>query len=78
VDVNYFHVSVTEIEVYSDYLYNGAVNEQGTTTMNRRYIRQYYENGESHMDENYEDGAPPGGYSPTGNPSGYSAINDSR
>ena len=76
IDVNYFHVSVPDIEVYSDYPYDGTADEQGTTTMSRRYIRQYYENGESHMDENYEDGVPPGGYSPSGNPSGYSTIND--
>ena len=78
VDVNYFHVSVPEIEVYSDYPYDGSPDEQGTTTMDRRYIRQYYENGQSNSDENYEDGNPPSGYSPTGNPFGYSAINDLR
>jgi hypothetical protein len=44
--------------------------------MTRRYIRQYYENGQSYSDENYEDGNPPAGYLPTGNPSGYSTIND--
>jgi hypothetical protein len=54
------------------------VDEYGTTTMSRRYIRQYYQNGESNMDENYEDGNPPSGYSPTGNPFGYSTINDLR
>ena len=78
VDVNYFHVSVPDIEVYSDYPYDGTVDEYGTTTMSRRYIRQYYQNGESNMDENYEDGNPPAGYLPTGNPSGYSTINDLR
>ena len=76
VDVNYFHVSVPDIEVYSDYPYDGTPDEQGTTTMDRRYIRQYYQNGESNMDENYEDGNPPSGYSPSGNPSGYLTIND--
>ena len=78
VDVNYFHVSVPEIEVYSDYPYDGTVDEHGITTMSRRYIRQYYQNGESSMDENYEDGNPPSGYSSTGNPSGFSTINDLR
>jgi len=78
VDVNYFHVSVPDIEVYSDYPYDGSPDEQGTTTMSRRYIRQYYENGQSYSDENYEDGNPPSGYSPTGNPFGYSTINDLR
>ena len=77
-DVNFFHVSVPDIDVYSDYAYDGTPDEQGTTTMSRRYIRQYYENGQSCSEENYEDGAPPSGYSPTGNPSGYSTINDLR
>jgi hypothetical protein len=78
IDVNYFHVSVPDIEVYSDYPYDGTADEQGTTTMSRRYIRQYYENGQSHSEENYEDGNPPYGYSPAGNPSGFSTINDLR
>ena len=78
VDVNFFHVSVPDIEVYSDYPYDGSPDEYGTTTMSRRYIRQYYENGQSNSDENYEDGNPPAGYLPTGNPSGYSTINDLR
>ena len=75
VDVNFFHVSVPDIVVYSDYPYDGTPDAQGTTTMSRRYIRQYYENGRCHSEENYEDGSPPAGYWPTGNPSGYSTIN---
>jgi hypothetical protein len=78
VDVNFFHVSVPNIEVYSDYPHNGTPDKHGTTTMDRRYIRQYYENGQSHMDENYEDGVAAAGYSQTGNPSGYSTINNLR
>jgi hypothetical protein len=46
--------------------------------MSRRYIRQYYEGGQSYSEENYEDGNPPYGYSPAGNPSGFSTINDLR
>jgi hypothetical protein len=76
IDVNYFHVSVPDIEVYSDYPYDGTSNQQGTTTLSRRYIRQYYENNQSYSEENYEDGNPPTGYSPAGNPSGYATIND--
>jgi hypothetical protein len=78
IDVNYFHVSVPDIEVYSDYPYDGSPDEYGTTTMSRRYIRQYYQGGQSYSDESYEDGNPPSGYSPTGNPSGFSTINDLR
>ena len=78
VDVNYFHVSVPDIDVYSDYPYDGTLDEQGTTTMDWRYIRQYYQNGQSYSEENYEDGYPPAGYWPTGNPFEYSTINDLR
>jgi len=78
IDVNYFHVSVPDIEVYSDHPYDGNADEQSTTTMSRRYIRQYYENGQSYSDESNEDGNPPSGYSPAGNPSGFSTINDLR
>jgi hypothetical protein len=76
VDVNYFHVSVPDIEVYSDYPYDGTPDEHGTTTMSRRYIRQYYENGQCHSEDKCEDGNPPSGYTAMGNPSGYSIIND--
>ena len=76
IDVNYFHVSVPDIEVYSDYPHDGSPDEYGTTTTYRRYIRQYYESGQSYSDENYEDGNPPSGYSPEGNPSGFLTIND--
>ncbi|OEU78655.1 MAG: hypothetical protein BA865_13830 [Desulfobacterales bacterium S5133MH4] len=78
VDVNFFHVSVPDIVVYSDYPYDGVLDEQGTTTMSRRYIRQYYEAGQSYSDENYEDGNPLPGYFPSGYPFGYSTINDLR
>jgi lysophospholipase L1-like esterase len=78
IDVNYFHVSVPDIEVYSDYPFNGTYNEHGTTTMSRRYIRQYYEGGQSHSEENFEDGLPVGGYSQVNNPSGYTTINNLR
>jgi PKD repeat protein len=78
IDVNYFHVSVPDIVVYSDYPFDGTPDEQAITTMSRRYIRQYYENGQSHSEENYEDGNPPSGYEAMGNPSGCSTINDLR
>jgi len=50
-DVNYFHVSVPEIDVFSDHLRDNNGIAKGTATTERRYIRQYYENGESRMDE---------------------------
>ncbi len=78
VDVNFFHVSVPDIDVYSSYRYQGAEDQQGRTTTERRYIRQYYENGESHTDESYEDGKPPAGYSPAGDLSGYALTTNLR
>ncbi len=72
VDVNYFHVSVPNIEVWSDYPYNGNPDQQGMTTLEKRYIRQYYQDGQAYMDEQHENGESPLGYSPTGNPPGYS------
>ncbi|MEA3478488.1 MAG: hypothetical protein U9R60_09950 [Bacteroidota bacterium] len=78
VDVNFFHVSVPDIVVYSDYPYDGNPDEHGTTTMSRRYIRQYYENGQCYSEDKCEDGNPPSGYTAMGNPSGYSTINDLR
>jgi len=43
VDVNFFHVSVPDIEVYSDYPYDGTWDQHGTTTMDYRYIRHEYQ-----------------------------------
>lgn len=71
VDVNYFHVSVPDIDVYSDYPYDGVPDTHGVTTLDTRYIRQYYQDGESEMDEKEEDGNPPPGYSPVNDPPGY-------
>jgi hypothetical protein len=47
IDVNYFHVSVPDIDVYSDYPYDGEYDQCGTTTMDYRYIRhEYWKNGD--------------------------------
>ncbi len=78
VDVNYFHVSVPDIEVVSDYPYDGVADVGGITTMDRRYIRHYYEGGNSYYEENYEDGVPASGYLQPGNPFGYNTINNLR
>ena len=48
IDVNYFHVSVPDIVVYSDYPYDGAYDQCGTTTMANRYVRhEYWKNGDN-------------------------------
>jgi len=80
VDVNFFHVSVPDIEVYSDYPYDNTPDEQGIATMDRRYIRHYYNdfllenpNGTA---EQYEDGTPASGYSPSALPSGIMTVNN--
>ena len=59
IDVNFFHVSVPDAEVYSDHLYDDEDMRQGTLTMEKRYIRQYYQNGRGYSQESYEDGNPP-------------------
>jgi len=70
VDVNFFHVSVPEIDVYSAYPYSGTPHEQGTVTVFRRYMRHYYQRGESHKDKQYEDSDAGQGASPANNPPG--------
>ncbi len=74
-DVNYFHVSVPDIEVYSQYPYNTGQQMHGLTTMSRRYIRQYYKGGSAAQDENYEDGLPATGYYQGNNPTANNTIN---
>ncbi len=68
VDVNFFHVSVPDIEVLSDHPFDGVPDEHGVTTLSRRYIRHYFQEGGSHADEQDEDGNPPADIRPTGNP----------
>ncbi len=78
-DVNYFHVSVPNIRVYSDYPYDGEYDRLETTTMDIRYIRHYYQDGLSYTaDPIIEDGNPPEGFSPGNNPAGNLTINDLR
>ncbi len=77
-DVNFFHVSVPDIEVYSDYPFDGVPDRQGIATLSERYIRQCYENGGSYMETNYEDGNPSPEYWIAGNPSGYYIGSDLR
>jgi len=78
IDVNYFHVSVPDIDVYSDYLYDGIAGGNGTATLSRRYIRHYYENSKSGFDEQYEDGNPLADDLPKGDPAGSHVIDNLR
>jgi hypothetical protein len=78
VDVNFFHLSVPDIEVYSDYPYDGSPDRQDTTTLSTRYVRQYYENGQSDSQVNDEDGIAAQGYSAARNPWGNLTLNNLR
>jgi hypothetical protein len=40
--MNFFHVSVPDIEVYSDYREDGMYDKKATTIMTNRYIRHKY------------------------------------
>lgn len=42
IDVNFFHVSVPDTDVYSDYQYDGSYDKRGTATMDNRYVRHEY------------------------------------
>ena len=75
IDANFFHVSVPDIKVFSSY---GGSEQDGLTTMSKRYVRQYYLNGQGYAEESYEDGNPPAGYRPAGNPPGYAAADNLR
>jgi len=66
IDVNYFHVSVPDTEVFSDYLEDDHAASGNILTMDRRYVRHYYENSGSYSEEGYEDGNPPEGYETEG------------
>ena len=78
VDVNYFHVSVPDIEVFSNYPYNGGVSNTSTTTMTKRYIRHYYQDGLRNFTEQDEDGNDPAAFTSTSNPAGSTTINNLR
>jgi len=78
VDVNYFHVSVPDIDVFAVYEDRPL---EGATTMDYRYVRLYYNQKDrldqepyDGIDEQFEDGYPFEGDSPVGVPSKYHAI----
>ncbi|OQY52405.1 MAG: hypothetical protein B6245_23680 [Desulfobacteraceae bacterium 4572_88] len=76
IDVSYFHVSVPDISVYSDYLTDTSDVQSGITTMTTRYIRQYYENGQVYSEEKDEDGNPLADDMPMGDPQGYATTEE--
>lgn len=77
--ITYFHVSVPEIDVYSDYPYDGQADQQSTATMFRRFVEHDYRaDGFGSAKEQYEDGDPAPGYYPAGNPAGSITRNNLR
>jgi hypothetical protein len=78
VDVNFFHVSVPSIEVYSDYTLDNKYDLVSTTTLENRYVRQYYEKDVAKADQQKEDGIAKAGYSQKNSPIGYYSINGAK
>ena len=74
VDVNFFHVSVPNIEVFSSYE-SPEYNLNSVTTLDNRYIRQYYQDGTSEVQIQIEDGIPAQGYEENHNPKGSYTAN---
>ena len=81
VNVNYFHVSVPDIDVYTDYPYDGTVDASNTATgpppdhTSYRFVEHTFENGTlTNKTVQYEDGQAPTGYSPSGSPTGYEIM----
>ncbi|MEE4358631.1 MAG: C1 family peptidase, partial [Desulfococcaceae bacterium] len=62
--VDYFHVSVPDITVYTDFPYDGTPDEQGTATLTNRFVEHFYINGVSDSKVQTEDGIPAAGYNP--------------
>ncbi len=76
-DVNYFHVSVPDIKVYTAFFSDASTpNQSSTTTMERRYIRHYIKpSGNDYAEENYEDGFSPAMEIQAPAPIGFQIIN---
>lgn len=71
-DVNYFHVSVPDIDVYTDYSGDHNIDSFGTTTTSKRYIRHHFTLNTPTTEEQLESGIPNTGDFPARNP----LIND--
>ncbi len=77
IDVNYFHVSVPDIHVYTAYQSNPQnPQEYGTATVNKRYVRHFFENGIHGSQEIRTDSSnPPVVSGSEGKPKGADIIN---
>lgn len=76
--VDYFHVSVPDIDVYTDFLYDGAPDQQGRATLTERFVEHSEVNGVISGKTQREDGVSPAGYSAQANPEGTALINSLR
>lgn len=73
-DVNFFHVSKPDIQVFSAYK-GKAYGSIHTATLVNRYIRHYYnDNGKDGFESKIEDGVAAKGDSPTNTPIGQETI----
>lgn len=77
VNINYFHVSVPDIEVFTDFPYDGTADGHDTATgpnsTSMRFVEHTFINGvlENKPTVQYENGLPASGDQVSGNPSGY-------
>lgn len=76
--VAYFHVSVPDIEVYTDFSYDGTPDQQGRATLTDRFVEHYEIDGVNGSNVQAEDGLSPAGYSVSENPLGTELINNLR
>ena len=76
--VDYFHVSVPNITVYTDFEYDGTPDQSDRATLSDRFVEHYWIDGASGSRIQAEDGVPASGYSADGNPAGTLLINDLR
>ena len=76
--VDYFHVSVPDIHVYTDFQFDGSVDQQGTATLTNRFVEHHRVNGITGSTIQSEDGLSPAGYAAAGNPQGTGLINNLR
>jgi hypothetical protein len=76
--VDYFHVSVPDIDVYTDFSYDAVPDRQGKATLSQRFVEHSYVNGVVGGKTQIEDGISPAGYVAKANPTGSVLINNLR
>ncbi len=76
--VDYFHVSVPDIDVYTDFSNDGTPDQQGRATLTDRFVEHNQINGVSGSNVQSENGLPPSGYLASGSPIETQLINNLR